>query len=97
MNFIGFQLCSPAYYYLLFSLLLIGLFVLIKLIYSVIFKMDILKFLIIKLISLVFFVFVLNALCNNNLITESWILMVFLIIGWLFFSVIPNLLPSFKF
>lgn len=96
MNFIGFQLCSPAYYYLLFSLILIGVFVAIKMIWSIIFKMDIFKFLIIKLVSLIFFVFVLNTLCNNNLMIESWVLMVFLILGWLCFSIIPNLMPSFK-
>lgn len=97
MNFIGFELCSPAYYYLLFSLILIAVIVLIKLIYSIVFKMDIFKFLIIKTISLVFFVFLLNALCNNNLVIVSWILMGFLILGWICLSILPNLFPSFKF
>lgn len=96
MIFLGFQLCSPAYYYLIFSLILIGIILIIKLIYSIIFKMDILKFLIIKILFLVFFIFTLNALCNNNLMIISWVLMAVLIIGWLF-SIIPNLLPSFKF
>jgi hypothetical protein len=97
MNFIGFELCSPAYYYLLFSLILIAVIVLIKLIYSIVFKMDIFKFLIIKTISLVFFVFLLNALCNNNLVIVSWILMSFLILGWICLSILPNIFPSFKF
>ena len=97
MKFIGFELCSPAYSYLLFSLILVAVLVVIKTIYSIVFKMDIVRFLIIKLVSLIVFVFILNALCNNNLTVASWVLMVFLILGWLCFSLLPNLLPSFKF
>jgi hypothetical protein len=95
MDFLSFNLCSPAYYYLIFSLVLIIIFVLVKIVYSILFKMDILKFLIIKLVTLVFFIFALNTLCNNNLTGESWALMVILMIGWCF-TIIPNLLPSFK-
>jgi len=93
MLFIGLNLCSPAYHYFTFSISLRILFVIIKFIYSIIFKVDILKFLIIKIISLIFFVFLLNALCYNNLIIESWILMFFLILSWILFYTIPNLLP----
>ena len=57
--------------------------------------MDIIKFLVIKITMLAFFMFALNALCNNKLTNESWALMVILIIGWIF-SIIPSLLPSFK-
>lgn len=93
MKFLGFELCDPAYYYLLFSLFLIILFVLIKMIYTVFFKMNIIRFVVIKLIFLVVFVFILNMLCKNGLLIVSWILMSFLIISWVLFSIIPNLLP----
>jgi hypothetical protein len=95
MNIFGISVCSPAYYYFIFSIILISVVVAVKLVYSLIFKMDILKFLIIKIATLAFFMFALNALCNNNLTNESWALMVILMIGWTF-SIIPSLLPSFK-
>jgi hypothetical protein len=94
MDVLGFSLCSPAYYYLLFSLFLIAIVVLVKTVYSLVFKMDILKFLIIKGATLAFFIFALNALCNNDLTGESWALMSILMIGWAF-TIVPSLLPPF--